>query len=255
MGELHHLDVGCADASVIKTSTATFLIDCHGIEDYSDLLPANKSLRGVFITHQHKDHYSGLGYLKDNGYTIEYLLYSPYERRYNDQSVTYEEWSEFNEYCDYFQEKGTKLYALYRQSNFDKPYWETDDVSFYIIGPAEDITVAATRELHDACLVVHAVMGNRRCLFTGDASNANLKWIADNTNDYCNDILHASHHGSIHGADLDFIKGCNADYTVVSTKSGVYENVPHKTAMQRYRDNTKNKIYRTDSSGSLKFTF
>ena len=255
MGELHHLDVGCADASVIKTSTATFLIDCHGIEDYSDLLPTSKSLRGVFITHQHKDHYSGLGYLKDEGYTIEHLIYSPYERRYNDQSVTIEEWSEFNEYCDYFKEKGTKLYWPYRQSNFGEPYWETDGVSFYIVGPDKSIAKSDTRELHDACLVIHAVMDERKCLFTGDASNTNLKWIADNTASYCDDILHASHHGSIHGADLDFIKECNASYTVVSTKSGVYENVPHPTAMRRYRDNTKNKVYRTDSSGSLKFTF
>ena len=42
MGKLHHLNVGCADASVIKTSSATFLIDCHNIEDHSHLLPSNK---------------------------------------------------------------------------------------------------------------------------------------------------------------------------------------------------------------------
>lgn len=64
MGTLYHLNVGCADASVIKTSSATFLIDCHNIEDYADLLPRDKELCGVFITHQHEDHYSGLGYLK-----------------------------------------------------------------------------------------------------------------------------------------------------------------------------------------------
>lgn len=77
MGTLYHLDVGCADASVIKTSSATFLIDCHNIEDHFYLLPANKRLRGVSITHQHEGHYSGLGYLKDEGYTIDHLIYSP----------------------------------------------------------------------------------------------------------------------------------------------------------------------------------
>ena len=69
-------------------------------------------------------------------------------------------------------------------------------MSFEIIGPAVNIATCATRELHDACLVIKANMGRRCCLFTGDASDANLKWIADNTTDYCNDILHASHHGS-----------------------------------------------------------
>ena len=113
-----------------------------------------------------------------------------------------------------------------------------------------------TRELHDACLVIHAVMGKRKCLFTGDASNANLKWIADNTEkNYCNDILYASHHGSINGVDLDFIKKCNADYTVVSTKIGVYENVPHPIAMRHYRNNTGKKVYQTDQDGDLELTF
>ena len=255
MGKIHFLNVGCADASVIRTLSGTFLIDCYGIKDYPHLLPASKNLSGVFITHQHKDHYSGLGYLKDKGYTIDNLIYSPYKRRKNDQSVTNEEWDEFNEYRDYFKRKGTKLYAPYRQSNFDKPYWETDGVSFYIIGPAKDIAVVAMRELHDACLVIHAVMGNHKCLFTGDASNANLKWIADNTKNYCNDILHASHHGSIHGADLDFIKKCNPDYTVVSTESGVHENVPHPVAMRRYRNNTRKEVCRTDQDGDLELTF
>ena len=255
MGELHHLKVGCADASVIKTQNATFLIDCHNIEDHSYLLPSNRKLRGVFITHQHEDHYSGLGYLKDKGYTIDNLIYSPYERRYKDPSVTIKEWNEFNGYRSYFAKKGTKLHKLYRQHSFGNPWWKTNDMSFEIIGPDRNIATSDTRELHDACLVIKVSMGKRKCLFTGDASDANLQWIADNTKNYCGDILHASHHGSINGANLDFIKKCNAGYTVVSTKSGVHENVPHPTAMQRYRNNTTKKVYRTDQNGSLKWTF
>lgn len=256
MGELHHLKVGCADASVIKTSSATFLVDCHNIEDHSYLLPWDKKLCGVFITHQHEDHFSGLGYLKDKGYTIDYLIYSPYDRRYGDNSVTIEEWNEFNGYRDYFKRRGTQLCTPYRQQDFNEPWWDANDVSFYIIGPDESIATNDTRELHDACLVILAKLGQQhRCLFAGDASDENLKWIADNTNDYCNGILHASHHGSINGADLDFIKKCNATHTVVSTESGVHSNVPHPTAMQRYRSNTKDKVYRTDQDGTLRWTF
>ncbi len=50
-------------------------------------------------------------------------------------------------------------------------------------------------------------------------------------------------------------KKCNAKYSVLSTKSGVHENVPHSTAIRRYKDNTKNEVYRTDQSGSLKWSF
>ena len=255
MGQLHHLNVGCADASVIVTNNGTFLVDCHNIGDHAHLLPQHKHLRGAFITHQHFDHYSGLGYLRDNGYTIEHLIYSPYQRRLGDASVTLEEWKQFNDYVNCFHGKGTQLHCPYRQGNLTEPWWATNGLKFFVLGPAKSIADRESRELHDACLVVHAEIGNRRCIFTGDASDANLEWIAANTTNYCNDILHASHHGSIEGASLDFVKGCKARYTVVSTQSGVHSNVPHPTAMARYRSNTNEKVYRTDQDDSLTWNF
>ena len=95
MGKLHHLSVGCADCSVIVSDKHTFLVDCHGIGDYAKLLPQTKRIKGVFVTHQHRDHYDGLQYLKDNKYSIDHLIYSPYECRFGDASVEYEEWQDF----------------------------------------------------------------------------------------------------------------------------------------------------------------
>ena len=255
MGQLHCLNVGCADASVIVTPTATFLVDCHNISDHSHLLPASKRLRCVFVTHQHADHYSGLGYLKDKAFTIENLVYSPYDRRRGDASVTVEEWNEFAAYRDHFAQRGTKLITPYRQTDWNKPWADVDGIQFWMIGPEPNIAKSETRQLHDACLVIRAVLGKRACLFAGDASDANLEYIANNTQNYCNDILHASHHGSIEGACLEFVKKCNAQYTLVSTASGKYENVPHPTAMKRYKDNTVHDVRRTDVDGSWKWEF
>ena len=255
MGKLYHLDVGCGDASVISTGTSTLLVDCHNIGDYSYLLPKNKSLRAVFVTHQHTDHFSGLKYLRDKGYSIDYLIYSPYARRYGDASVTIAEWNDFNSHRDFFEKKGTRLYDPYRQDSFDKPWWSPDGLKFWMLGPVRSIAAGDTRELHDACLVMRSDLGSRKCLFTGDASDTSLENIGSNTTHMCDDILHASHHGSLNGAESSFVKKCSAVYTVVSTKSGVYENVPHPTAMKRYKDNTSNTVYRTDTDSTVTWTF
>ena len=255
MGEIYYLNVSFGDASVIISDSSTYLVDCHKIENYAYLLPKTKLLNGVFITHQHRDHFSGLEYLKDNNYSISFLIYSPYERRYGDSSVEYEEWDEFNSYVDYFKNKGTKLYIPYQQDNFDKPWWSPSGIDFWILGPADHIANNDSRELHDACLVIHAKMGGRKCLFTGDASDVNLEYVADNTSNICNDILHASHHGSINGASLSFIKKCDAGYTVISTEQGVKENIPHAKALDRYKKNTREQVYRTDLNGILEWSF
>jgi len=250
---MHNLKVGCADCSVIQT-TETFLLDCHNIEEHSHLLPDSKRLRGVFITHQHSDHYSGLEYLRRKKYSIEFLVCSPYDRRVGDTSVTLDEWNECADHVEYFKTNGSKVHYPYQQEKWDKPWWETAGLRFWMLGPTRATADAHTREIHDACLVFQVNMGERKCVFTGDASDLNLQDVAG-VNHICGDILHASHHGSLNGADLSFIKKCAPKYTVISTATGVHDNVPHPTALKRYADNTTTRVYRTDQDGSLKWSF
>lgn len=255
MGEIHFLDVGCADMSIIKANNNTYLIDCYSVEEFKYLLPTNKKIKALFVTHQHYDHFLGMKYLIENDYSIDYLLYSPYERRIRDNSVEYDEWQDFNSYVKHYKNSGTKIYTPYRQSDFEQPWWNTDRLKFYIIGPVSTIADSETRELHDASLVFLVCGEYRMCLFTGDASDKSLEWIAQNTQNYCNDILHASHHGSINGANLAFIKKAGITDTIISTKSGVHSNIPHPTALQRYREYTSNSVHRTDTNGSLSLLF
>lgn len=255
MADIHFLDVGCADTTIITSEGKTILVDCSsGIEKYENLLPASKTIDAVFITHQHQDHFKGLEYLKDEGYKITYFICSPYERNKGDDSVSLDEWNDFNDLVNYFQGKGTKVYKPFRQDSFDKEWWDFAGLKFWMIGPDKIIAKAQDRVLHDASLVFtikNPKSGNKVC-FTGDASDKSLKKIADITNYYCDNLLHASHHGSLNGAELSFIQKAEIKMTIVSTKEGVKANLPHKEALKRYADNSSEGILRTDKKGTIK---
>lgn len=103
MGILWCVNVGCADSSIIVANNSDCLIiDCYDGLTLQKYLPVNKKIKALFITHQHYDHFKGMDYLITNNYLIEYLIYSPYERRHGDSSVEYDEWNEFNSYASYY---------------------------------------------------------------------------------------------------------------------------------------------------------
>jgi len=254
MATIHFLDVGCADTTIITSLGKTILIDCSlGIEDYKELLPKNKVIDVVFITHQHQDHFNGLKYFKEEGYMISHLICSPYERRRGDDSVSLEEWNDFSELLDFFKGQGTKVYKPFRQESFDKEWWSFAGLKFWMLAPDKDIAKAQDRVLHDASLVftIKSSKSGKKICFTGDASNKSLKQIASTTKDYCDNLLHASHHGSLNGAELSFIKKANITTTIVSTKEGIKENLPHKDALKRYSDNSSKNVLRTDKDGTI----
>ena len=255
MATIHFLDVGCADTTIITSEGKTILVDCSArIEDYEDLLPANKTIDVVFITHQHQDHFKGLKFLKDEGYKITYLICSPYERKREDDSVSLDEWNDFNDLVQYFQNKGTKVIKPFRQKSFNNEWSNFAGLTFWMLGPDESIANDQDRVLHDASLVFtikNPKTGNKVCL-TGDASDKSLKKISDTTDYYCDNILHASHHGSLNGAELSFIQKANIKTTIVSTKEGVKANLPHKEALKRYTDNSREGVIRTDKKGTIK---
>lgn len=249
------LNIGFGDCTIMEIGSKVVMIDCHegnvleGQEDIISNLPRDK-IDVLILTHQHYDHFDGIQTLLDCSIEVSEVWICPYSRRYGDNSVEYDEWQKHNTLVSKLVENGAKLYKPTRGTGI---YDKVGGVTFQILGPPKNINTYETRELHDASLVLAAKKGSMTILFTGDASD----WALDQVIDFYDlskyHILHASHHGSINGANLDFIKTVSPNYTIVSTKSGVHENVPHATAMKRYRDNTKKAVRRTDVDGTRVF--
>jgi len=248
----YFINVGCADCTVLLLGDKVVMVDCHqgntedSEEDILDFIP-NKKVDVLILTHQHYDHFDGIQTLINNKIEVSEIWESCYQRRHGDNSVKYDEWKDY-----------IKL-TLALNAKFYQPVRSSDDFDvvggahFQFLNPPEDINDNDTRKLHDASLVFVMRKGNDSILFTGDASDSALEDVFNTFKLKKKHILHASHHGSINGANLNFIKSVNPNYTIISTKSGVYKNVPHPRALQRYKLYTVKKVRRTDVDGTRVF--
>lgn len=221
------LNVGCADCTILELGSKIVMVDCHqggdSQEDIISWLP-KKHIDVLIITHQHYDHFDGIQVLLDNNVTVSELWECPYKRRHGDDSVGYDEWQSYQNLKEKLKKNGTRVYKSSRTSGV---YDTVGGKDIQILNPAININDYKTRELHDASLVFAV----DNLIFTGDASDYALDQVLDKYDLESFHILHASHHGSINGANIDFIKKVNPNYTIISTKSGVHSNVPHNTAL------------------------
>ena len=249
----YFLKVGCADCTVMHLGTKVVMVDCHqgnsdnGEVDILDYIP-NSHIDIFILTHQHYDHFDGIQVLLDNNISVSEIWESNYKRRYGDNSVDVDEW---NKYQDLLSKLNAKIYHPTRSAkNFDT----VGGAKFQFYSPKKNINDKDTRELHDASLVFTVRKGTMSATFTGDASDWALEEVTSYFTLEKKHVLHASHHGSINGAYLGFVKAINPNYTIISTKSGVYENVPHSTALQRYKNYSRKAVRRTDVDGTRVFT-
>jgi beta-lactamase superfamily II metal-dependent hydrolase len=226
------LNVGCADTTVLHLGDKVVMVDCHqgdvydGEEDILDYVPKGH-IDVLILTHAHYDHFDGIRTLLEDGISVGEVWESNYERRRGDPYVEYDEWQGYQKLLQYL---GAKRYNPTRSTEaFDV----VGGARFQFYNPREDINDDPTRHIHDASLVFTVRKSNDSITFAGDASDAALKDLTDYFDLKRKHILHASHHGSIEGAHLEFIKKMNPNYTIISTKAGVHSNVPHPTALSR----------------------
>jgi competence protein ComEC len=253
---VHFLNVGCADCTVFEMDNDLVIVDAGyrrqgnsvskptNIQSYLREVIGKTYIDLLVVSHPHHDHYLGLEDLI--GYaTVAKFWGSPYQRRYGDNSLSLNDWTEYQSLRDRLVPDTTRRSTPYKGESVT-----FSDCTFTVLGPRNSLNASDTRECHDGSLVLWVGTPKNQIVVCGDASDSELGQICQDWNLSTCSILRASHHGSINGAELEFIKAASPRDTAISTKTGIFDNVPSPVALQRYKTHSQN-VFRTDVNDTL----
>ncbi len=232
--EVHFIDVGQGDATLIKCGESVMLIDA-GENDKGTLVQnyikkqGVKTLDYLILTHPDSDHIGGADVIITK-YDIDKIIMPNYSK----DTATYRDVIKAMDY---------------------KRYKATDPVvgDTYKLGDAEFTIIAPNKKYDDSnnysvgILLKH---GDKKFIFTGDAEEKAEADIVKNKIAISADVLHVGHHGSKTASSEDFVKAVKPMYAVISCGGNNDYGHPHAAALNTLRAN-KVKLFRTDEQGSL----
>lgn len=202
------VNVGKADAAILRFGETTVLVDTGSAESAPQLLAALNLLGvaqidAVFITHSHGDHLGGLAALSAN-YPIP-MVYSPF------YSVT-----DKND-IGKIVKRAEKLSLPHKELLAGDVVPITSDVSFTVLGPLS----LNEADDNDNSLVLQFTYGTKTFLFTGDMQFTEEQALIDSGTSLKSDMLKVGNHGNPDATGDDFGALVSPAFAVISTDTNV----------------------------------
>lgn len=232
--EIHFIDVGQGDATLLLCDGQAMLIDA-GENDQGTVVQLYLQKRGVKAldyvigTHPDSDHIGGLDVVITK-FECKEIMMPDYEKT----TATYRDVIAAADYKSYeiVAPVVGEVYSL-------------GGATFTIIAPNDTY-----RDSNNSSIGILLTHGENTFLFTGDAEEDAEEDILMNGINIDADVLHVGHHGSRTASTVEFIEAVSPEYAVISCGEGNSYGHPHAGPLNTLRA-IGAKLFRTDEQGSI----
>lgn len=226
--EVHSINVGQADATLLRTDGETMLIDSGDWRDDGEAVLSYLDARGVdridhlVSTHGHADHIGGHEAVIDHYETEGDGIGAVYDSGTTHTSQTYER------YLDAIERHDVTLFEV--REGDEIPF---DGTATTVLNPAEP----PENDLHADSVAVRVAVGDTSFLFTGDAERGAEARMLDAHGDRLEaDVYHAGHHGSNTSSGPEFLDTVDPAVAIVSSAHDSQYGHPHDEPLERFAE-------------------
>lgn len=232
--EVHFIDVGQGDATLIKADDHYMLIDV-GDNSKGTTVQLYLKKQGVekldylILTHTDADHIGGTDVIITK-FNVDTVFIGDFKK----DNKTYEELMNVLDY------KGLK-YSI--PSVGDE--YKLGNATFTIVAPNKTYS-----DPNNSSIALVLTNGDNSFLFTGDCEEeAENDILANGLNIDC-DVYKVGHHGSRASSSITFLKAVTPTYGVISCAEGNSYGYPHAETLNNFREMGV-QVFRTDEQGSI----